>query len=478
MSIITNDREATLARMLNASYFPIHLCILFLCVVLGLKSATATLLNTSGQYDLIFLLETCVVLAVSAAVVYSGLISARASSISSSPELAKGEPMDKIPTAARGNLKKLRANVHNFSAGPACCFDEVLMTAQAEFLNYKGSGMNFMEFSHRDAGGPVQTLMQDLVKNLRELLEVPDNYHVLFFQGGAHMQFAGVPLNLIGTEKKPKADFIMTGVWSKKTLTEHSKYVETHVAYNAEDDDEVRIRDASEWNLSPDSTYVHFTMNETMSGLEFLEDPDVGDRILCCDATSTLLSRPVDISKYGCIYASAGKNLGPAGAAVVIVRDDLLDRARPDTPGIMHWASMARSSPIPNVYNTPPTFMLYMMYLTTEQIKSQWGTLQNVEKTAIERSDRIYNYIDSSDGFYVARVEKKFRSRMNACFRIKNDDRKMEDLFVKEAEKNGLQQLFGHPLMGGLRITAYNQIHDESVDAVLAFMKKFAEEHR
>lgn len=340
------------------------------------------------------------------------------------------------------------------------------------------SGMNFMECSHRDVDGPVQTMMKKLVANIRELLKVPDNYHVLFFQGGAHAQFAAVPMNLAGGVDKPKADFVDTGIWSKKAMAEHSKWCDVNVVYDAAEDGETTIRPVSEWKLSEDSTYVHCTTNETMSGLEFLTDPDVGDKILCADMTSTLLSRPVDISKYGVIYASAGKNLGPAGATCVIVRDDLLDKALPGCPGIINYKSQATSQPIPNIYNTPPTYILYLINLTMEHLKAEFGTLENVEKRAIKRAGMVYDLIDNSEGFYNNNVDPTYRSRMNCVFRIKSGDRNLEDLFTKESAAQGLEQLFGHPLMGGNRITLYNAIHDESVDLVVKFMKDFMEKYR
>lgn len=479
MSKIQNvaaDREALLARMLNATGFPVHVCILFLCVVLGLKNASNALFNARDFSMALFVIESLLVTSIAAIIVYLGVVSARASIPTSSGEYDVKDAVDKVATASRGNKRVNRT--HNFSAGPSCIFEEVLNKAQDEFQDYQGLGMNFMECSHRDVDGPVQTVLKKLVANMRELLKVPDNYHVLFFQGGAHAQFSAVPMNLIGGVDKPKADFVDTGIWSKKAMAEHSKWCECNVVYNAEDDNETTIRPVSEWNLSEDAEYVHCTTNETMTGLEFLVDPDVGDKILCADMTSTLLSRPVDISKYGVIYASSGKNLGPAGAACVIVRDDLLDKALPGCPGIISYKNQAKSVPIPNIYNTPPTYILYLINLTLEHMKSEFGTLENIEKRCIKRAGMVYDLIDNSDGFYVNNVDPTYRSRMNCVFRIKEGDRKLEDLFTKESAAQGLEQLFGHPLMGGNRITLYNAIHDESVDKVVKFMKDFMEKYR
>lgn len=370
-----------------------------------------------------------------------------------------------------------RARAHNFSAGPAAIPEEVLRVAQRDMLDYQGTGIGFMELSHRDADGPVHNMMKSLVGNMRELLEIPDNYHVLFFQGGAHAQFSAVPLNLC----KPgdKVDYIKTGAWSTRAIDEAEKFVDVHIAYDSTSMDNDRfIRDVSEWNLSPDSKYVHITLNETMSGLEFLSCPDVGDRVLVADATSTLLSRPLDIEKYGVIYASSGKNLGPAGICMAIVRDDLLGKAQEQCPSVINWQKMATSVPIPNIYNTPPTYLLYMTQLFSQHYLDAYGSLRAIEERAIERSHKVYKAFDDSKGFYTNLVDPTFRSRMNCVFRIGNGDREMEKEFSKAAEAQGIYQLFGHPLMGGLRITLYNGITDEAVDAVLKFMKTFEKENR
>lgn len=381
-------------------------------------------------------------------------------------------------TIVKDNAKQFeRTRAHNFSAGPAAIPEEVLRVAQRDMLDYQGTGIGFMELSHRDADGPVHNMMKSLVGNMRELLEIPDNYHVLFFQGGAHAQFSAVPLNLC----KPgdKVDYIKTGAWSTRAIDEAERYVDVHIAYDSTSMDNDRfIRDVSEWNLSPDSKYVHITLNETMSGLEFLSCPDVGDRVLVADATSTLLSRPLDIEKYGVIYASSGKNLGPAGICMAIVRDDLIGKAQEQCPSVINWEKMATSVPIPNIYNTPPTYLLYMTQLFSQHYLDAYGSLGAIEERAIERSDRVYKAMDDSKGFYTNLVDPAFRSRMNCVFRIGSGDREMETEFSKAAEAQGIYQLFGHPLMGGLRITLYNGITDEAVDAVLKFMKTFEKENR
>jgi phosphoserine aminotransferase len=370
--------------------------------------------------------------------------------------------------------------VYNFSAGPACIPGEVMAIAQRDLMNYKQSGMGFMEMSHRDANGPVHQVMMGAVSDLRSLLKIPENYQVLFFQGGAHAQFAGVPLNIAGSSvdgRRPVVDVISTGAWSERAIGEMEKYVDVNIAYDAAADNYSTIAPVSEWNLSPDSKYVHITGNETMHGLEFLEDPDLGDRILVADMTSTLLSRPMDISKYGVIYASSGKNLGPAGLCVAIVRDDLIGLHVDTCPSVIQYESMAFSHPIPNIYNTPPTFLVYMMHLMTQHYRGKYGSLEILAERAKFRADKVYQVIDSSDGFYRNEVEDQYRSRMNCTFRILDGDRSLEKKFTEDAERNGILQLFGHPMMGGLRITLYNGIPDEAVDAVVGFMQKFKKAH-
>lgn len=374
------------------------------------------------------------------------------------------------------NAKRFeRSRAHNFSAGPASLPEEVLRIAQRDMLDYKGTGIGFMELSHRDENGPVHNMMTGLVRNMRELLEIPQNYHVLFFQGGAHAQFSAIPLNLC--EEGDTVDYVKTGAWSVRAIEEAQKYVNVNICHDSKHDNDRFIRDPKEWNLSPDSKYVHITINETMSGLEFIQDPDLGDRVLVADATSTLLSRPMDIEKYGMIYASSGKNLGPAGICMVIVRDDLLGRAQQACPSVINWEKMATSVPIPNIYNTPPTFLLYMCKLFTDHYIEAYGSLHVIEERAIQRADKVYKAMENSNGFYQNFVDPTFRSRMNAVFRIGDGNLELEKEFTKQAEKAGIYQLFGHPLVGGLRITLYNGVAEESVDAVIKFMKKFAQEN-
>jgi phosphoserine aminotransferase len=360
----------------------------------------------------------------------------------------------------------------NFSAGPACLPNDVMNEAQRDFTNWRGTGMGIMEMSHRDVGGPVQSYIAQATDDMRKLLQVPDNYHVLWFQGGAHAQFAAIPLNLIGN--KTHANYVKTGFWSQRAIDEASKYCKIHIAANAEDYNYDTIPPVSEWNIRDDAAYTHICANETIHGLEYLEDPDYPADAppLVIDTTSTLLSRPMNVSKYGVIYASGGKNVGPAGSVAVIVRDDLLHiGAHQHTPSVLDWKKMASSTPIPSIYNTPPSFLLYMTSLVLQRIVDIGG-LSAMQTNAKRRADLLYEIIDRSNGFYINNVDPVYRSRMNVPFRIQGGA-DVEKQFTVEAEQAGLFQVFGHPLFGGQRITLYNNVPDAAVDHVAQFMQQF-----
>lgn len=327
--------------------------------------------------------------------------------------------------------------------------------------------------SHRDGTGPVQSAISSATDKIRIMLDVPDNYHILFMQGGAHGQFAAIPLNLMGD--KTQADYISTGYWSQRALTEASKYCHVRMAYDGAADDFKFIPSVSEWDISPDSAYVHICANETIHGLEFLEDPHLPPNSppLVGDFTSTLLSRAIDVSKYGCIYASGGKNLGPAGVTVVIVRDDLLNRQLPTCPSVLSYSIMANSKPIPSIYNTPPTFLIYMVDLVLRD-NMNMGGMKALAKRVKTRADHIYHLISESNGFYSLKCKDvHHRSRMNIPFRIGSGNIEMEELFCTEGAERGLLQLFCHPLFPGCRITLYNGIPDTAVDALVEHMVDF-----
>eukprot|EP00168_Porphyra_purpurea_P016165 TRINITY_DN515_c0_g1_i1.p1 TRINITY_DN515_c0_g1~~TRINITY_DN515_c0_g1_i1.p1 ORF type:complete len:337 (-),score=87.60 TRINITY_DN515_c0_g1_i1:61-1071(-) len=291
-------------------------------------------------------------------------------------------------------------------------------------------------------------------------------------------QFAAVPLNLLGNKKQ--ADYLNTGFWSQRAMKEAARFCDVRLAYDGTGDKFTKLPPASTWDISPDSAYVHVCANETIHGVELLEDPvlPAGSPPLVADFTSTLLSRPVDVSKYGLIYASGGKNLGPAGFTVVIVRDDLLNRASPLCPSVLSYKLSAESKPISSLYNTPPTYLIYMCGLVLQDLKDLGG-LGAVQKRVHRRSDQIYSLIEASNSFYTLKnVDKPVRSMMNIPFRVKDglvDG--LEEAFCRESETSGIYQLFCHPLFPGLRVTLYNGVPDEAIDALYRFMIKFMADH-
>lgn len=299
-------------------------------------------------------------------------------------------------------------------------------------------------------------------------------------QGGAHGQFAAVPMNLLGD--KTQADYVNTGFWSQRAATEAEKYCKVRKAYDGAKDGYSYIPPVDEWEISPESAYVHICANETIHGLEFLEDPTLPEDAppLVGDFTSTLLSRRIDIKKYGCIYASGGKNLGPAGVTVIIIREDLVGLESLTCPSVLSYAKMASSKPIMSIYNTPPTFLIYMIDLVLLDNMNSGG-IEVLEERAKQRSGQIYSIVDESNGFYKAKCRSVcHRSRMNVPFRIcrgLQGDIDLEELFCFEAEKRGLLQLFCHPLFPGCRVTLYNGIPDSAVDALCDFMVDFANAH-
>lgn len=363
---------------------------------------------------------------------------------------------------------------HNFSAGPACLPTDVLKEIQTNFVSYMNSGMSMIEMSHRDAGGPVQNCIKGAEFLLRKMMKIPDNYHVLFFHGGAHGQFAGIPMNL--AYENNKVDILDMGVWTQKAMIEASKMADVHIPYKCTN----TMESPDKWNYRKDAAYIHVCMNETISGLEILDDFEMPADAppIVADATSTLLSRPMDISKYGVVYASAGKNFGPAGVTIVIIRDDLAKRTpNPMTPGILSIQEAINSVPVHSIYNTPPVFQIYSTHEILKWMHKKGGA-EGMEAQAKGRSQRMYDIIDESNGFYTNSIDHKFRSRMNICFNIKGGKSEeaiaLENKFVQESEEAGLLQLFKHPAFGGLRITCYNGLHHNAVDAVCTYLKDFA----
>ena len=356
--------------------------------------------------------------------------------------------------------------IFNFSAGPAVLPETVLRQARDEMLDWQGSGMSVMEMSHR--GKEFITIAETAEADLRELLVIPSSYKVLFLQGGATAQFAMVPMNLLSG--KTKADYIHTGEWAKKAIGEAKKFCDVNVAASSEDKKFTYAPKQASWKLSSDAAFVHYTGNETIGGVEFQWVPETGNVPLVCDLSSSLMSRPVDVSKFGLIYAGAQKNIGPAGLTIVIVREDLVGHAPATTPSMFDYKVHADNV---SMYNTPPTYAIYMAGLVFQWLKRNGGLAQ-MEKINIAKAKAIYDVLDGS-GFYRSPVAKDDRSRMNIPFTL--PDESLDEPFLKAAKQRGLIQLKGHRSVGGMRASVYNAMPIEGVNVLVEFMQDFERKH-
>jgi phosphoserine aminotransferase len=354
------------------------------------------------------------------------------------------------------------SRIFNFGAGPATMPVEVLEKAKWELVNWHEAGMSVMEMSHR--GKEFTAIAAQAEADLRKLASIPATYKVLFLQGGATMQFAGVPMNLL--RGKRKADFVNTGEWSKKAIAEFRKFGEPHIAASSEDRNFTYVPKQPTWKLSGDAAYVHVCTNETIGGVEYHFTPDTGEVPLVADMSSHILSRPIDVTRYGLIYAGAQKNIGPAGLVVVIVRADLLGHAMKETPNVLDYKLMAEND---SMLNTPPTFSVYLAGLTFKWLLERGG-LGGIEQLNIRKAGLLYGYLDSQD-FYSNPVAKEDRSRMNVPFRLRDDT--LDGAFLSQAEARGLSQLKGHRSVGGMRASIYNAMPLEGVEALLEFMEEF-----
>ncbi|MCL4109970.1 UNVERIFIED_CONTAM: hypothetical protein GTU68_038187 [Idotea baltica] len=352
---------------------------------------------------------------------------------------------------------------YNFSAGPAALPTEVLEQAQAEMLDWNGTGVSVMEMSHRSK--EFIHIAETAEADLRELLAIPDNYKVLFLQGGAHSQFAAIPLNLL--RGKDSADYLDMGIWSRKAIAEASRYCKVNVVSSSEATNNTSIAPVDEWQTNPNAAYLHYVYNETIGGLELSQIPKIDNNVpLIADLSSTILSRPVDVSKYGMIYAGAQKNIGPAGLTLVIVREDLLGEADKSTPTMLNYKIHADTG---SMYNTPATFSWYLSGLVFKWIKKQGGLIAMADVNQ-RKSLKLYNAIDDSS-FYSNLVEKQYRSWMNVPFTLA--DNGLNDKFLDLAAKNNLVTLKGHKSVGGMRASIYNAMPEAGVDALLDFMNNF-----
>lgn len=354
------------------------------------------------------------------------------------------------------------ARKFNFSAGPAMLPTAVIERAQQEMLDWNGSGMSVMEMSHR--GKEYMSIATKAEQDLREVLAIPDNYKVLFLQGGASSQFAAIPLNLLGD--KDSADYLNTGMWSKKAIAEAKRYCNVNIAADMSDNGFTTVPTQTELKLNPDAAYVHYTPNETIGGVEFDYIPDTGDVPLVADMSSTILSRPIDVSRFGMIYAGAQKNIGPAGLAIVIIRDDLLSKTSAICPTLFNYTTQAENG---SMYNTPATYSWYMSGLVFEWLKEQGG-LEGMATVNKRKADKLYAVIDGSD-FYASPVALNARSWMNVPFTLANAD--LDADFLKGASAKGLISLKGHRSVGGMRASIYNAMPEAGVDALVAYMQEF-----
>ncbi|HUK05254.1 MAG TPA: 3-phosphoserine/phosphohydroxythreonine transaminase [Burkholderiales bacterium] len=353
------------------------------------------------------------------------------------------------------------SRILNFSAGPAVLPEEVLARAGDEMLDWHGTGMCVMEMSHR--GKEFMQIAAEAEKDLRELLAIPGNYKVLFLQGGATLQFAQVPMNLLAG--KSKADYVATGEWSKKAIKEAQAYCDVRIAASSEDRGFTYFPSQDAFQIRRDAAYLHYCSNETIGGVEAHWIPQ-SPVPLVVDASSHILSRPLEVSKFGLIYAGAQKNIGPAGLTIVIVREDLLGRAQKGTPSVMDYRQQAAAD---SMLNTPATYAMYIAGLVFKWLKAQGG-LAEMEKRNVAKAKLLYDYLDSSS-FYKNSVDRRDRSRMNVPFTLA--DAKLDDEFLKGAEKEGMVQLKGHRSVGGMRASIYNAMPVEGVKRLVAYMKDF-----
>ena len=352
--------------------------------------------------------------------------------------------------------------IYNFSAGPAVLPKEVLLQAQAELPDWHGSGMSVMEMSHR--GKEFMGIAKQAEADLRELLGIPANYKVLFLQGGASSQFAMVPMNLL--RGKTSADYLNTGEWSKKAIKEAKRYGNVNVVASSEDRNFSYAPEFSSWKRNPAAAYLHYTPNETIGGVEIFDIPESGDVPLVADMSSTILSRPIDVSKFGLVYAGAQKNIGPAGLTIVIVREDLLGQTVAGTPTMFDYKIHADNE---SMYNTPPTYGMYVAGLVFQWLK-KLGGLAAMERYNREKAALLYDYLDGT-GFYKSPVAKQNRSLMNVPFTL--HDAALDEAFLKGASARGLLQLKGHRSVGGMRASIYNAMPKEGVIALVEYMREF-----
>ena len=354
---------------------------------------------------------------------------------------------------------------YNFSAGPAVLPELVLEEVQKELLALPGPRASIMEISHRSQ--TFKDIIATAEANLRELLAIPDNYAVLFLQGGSRLQFSMIPMNLEQSHHSG-VDFLLTGSWGKHALKESQKECESRVVWDGSDGSYTGVPQPDDFQVTPDSAYLHFTSNETIQGVQFPGEPVKGETPLVCDASSDLLYKPIDVSRYGLIYACAQKNIGPAGVTIVIIRKDLLDRSNDELPSYLNYKVQAEAG---SLMNTAPTFAIYVVKLVTEWLKNEIGGLEKMHQQNIAKANMLYEVVDSSAGFYEGHAKKESRSLMNVVFRLPNDE--LTKKFIAEADAENLTALGGHRSVGGIRASIYNAMPVAGVESLRDFMLKF-----
>lgn len=358
------------------------------------------------------------------------------------------------------------ARIYNFSAGPAVLPEDVLREAAAEMLDYKGTGMSVMEMSHRSKA--FEDIIEEAEETLRELMDIPNHYKVLFLQGGASQQFAMIPMNLM---RNRVADYINTGQWTKRAIAEAKMYGRVNVIASSEDKNFSYIPNVNDLKISDDADYVYICHNNTIYGTQYREIPEVGDKVLVADMSSDILSQPVDVSKYGLIYAGVQKNIGPAGVVIVIIREDLIhDEVLPGTPTILRYKVHAEHR---SLYNTPPAYGIYICGKVFQWIK-KLGGLEVMKKINEEKAALLYDYLDSSR-LFKGTVAKESRSLMNVPFVTASKE--LDESFIKEAKAAGFDNLKGHRTVGGMRASIYNAMPIEGVKALVDFMREFEEKN-
>ncbi len=361
----------------------------------------------------------------------------------------------------------MEKRVFNFSAGPAVLPVSVLEEAQRDLVSMPGEGMSVMEMSHRSKA--FIKIVEQTEARLRDLLSIPDNYRVLFLHGGSRLQFSMVPMNLLAGKS---ADYIVTGSWGSNALKDAQREGDINVAWDGKSTDYDRLPASNDLKLNKDASYVHYTSNETIQGVQFAAEPEVGDVPLVCDTSSDILSRPLPIEKYGLIYACAQKNAGPAGVTMVIVRDDLLQRSPDSLPGMLSYQTHAEKE---SAFNTPPCFAIYMVGLVAKWLQEEVGGLDAMHQQNAEKAQMLYDVLDQSEGFFQGHARPECRSLMNVTFRLPSED--LEKQFLEQAAEQDLVSLKGHRSVGGIRASIYNAMPVEGVEALKRHMLAFQAKH-